>query len=131
MPLGALITGANANEGCQTQHLLACLVVRPPEAEVPVQSMDLQSCPTAQGDGAYGNQPTRQRAEEAGFRLRAPSRRHPQPGLGRVRGAVERCHNFFAQFGRIARRLDRSASRYLAWVHLAAVIIFIRSGFVP
>jgi hypothetical protein len=43
---------------------------------------------------------------------------------------VERCHNFFAQFGRIARRWDRSARRYLGWVELAACIIFIRSGFV-
>ena len=47
-----------------------------------------------------------------------------------IRQSVERCHNFFAQFGRIARRWDRSARRFLGWVELAACLIFIRSGFV-
>jgi transposase len=50
--------------------------------------------------------------------------------LGKVRNAVERCHNFFAQFGRVARRFDRSAQRFLGWVQLAACVILIRSGFV-
>jgi hypothetical protein len=38
---------------------------------------------------------------------------------------VERCHAFLSQFGRIARRFDRLAHRYLAWVQLAAFVIFI------
>ena len=29
--------------------------------------------------------------------------------------AVERYHNFFAQFGRVFRRFDRLARRYLGW----------------
>jgi len=44
--------------------------------------------------------------------------------------AVERCHNFFAQFGRIFRRFDRSARHYLGWLESAACIILLRSGFV-
>src|SRR5436853_2312232 len=36
MPLGAVITGANANDGVQTQAVLEALVVKPPPAEVPV-----------------------------------------------------------------------------------------------
>ena len=55
----------------------------------------------------------------------------PAPtGSGRIRQAVKRRHNFFAQFGRIGRRLDRSAKRFLGWVQLAACLIFLRSGFV-
>jgi hypothetical protein len=130
MPLGAVITGANANDGRQAQDLLEELVIRPPQPEVPAAGADPRGLPTARADGAYGNRPTRRRAEAAGFRLQAPGRGQKQPGVGRIRQSVERCHNFFAQFGRIARRWDRSARRFLAWVELAACVIFIRSGFV-
>ena len=130
MPLGVVITGANAADGCQTQDVLEALVVRPPQPECPPAELDPRSLPTARADGAYGNKPTRQRAQAAGFRMRAPGRGQKQPGAGTIRQSVERCHNFFAQFGRIARRWDRSARRFLGWVQLAACIIFIRSGFV-
>ena len=92
--------------------------------------MDPRARPTAQADGAYGNGPTRERAQAAGFRLPAPGRGERRPGVGKIRNAVERCHNCFAQFGRVARRFDRVARRYLGWVQRAACVIFIRSGFV-
>jgi transposase len=130
MPLGVVITGANANDGVQAQDVLEALVVRPPEPAHPVAEVDERSLPTAQADGSYGNGPTRKRARAAGFRLRAPNRGQKPTGVGKVRNAVERCHNFFAQFGRIARRWDRSGRRFLGWVQLAACIILIRSGFV-
>lgn len=131
MPLGVVLTGANANDGVQAQDALQALVVWPPEPEWPAPPpVDNRSLPTAQADGAYGNGPTRQRARAAGFRMQAPKRGERRPGVGKVRNAVERCHNFFAQFGRIARRWDRSARQFLGWVELAACIIFIRSGFV-
>lgn len=133
MPLGVVVTGANANDGVQTQDVLEALVIRPPEPDRPaeeVEEVDPRSLPTAQADGAYGNRPTHGRAQAAGFRLRAPGRGQRQPGLGPIRQSVERCHNFFAQFGRVARRWDRSARRYLGWVQLAACVILIRSGFV-
>ena len=131
MPLGVVLTGANANDGVQAQDALQALVVWPPEPEWPAPPpVDNRSLPTAQADGAYGNGPTRQRARAAGFRMQAPKRGERRPGVGKVRNAVERCHNFFAQFGRVARRLDRLARRYLGWVQLAACVIFIRSGFV-
>ncbi len=86
--------------------------------------------PSARGDGAYGNEPTRQRTACSGFRMRAPRRGQTKlPGIGRIRSAVERGHAFLSQFGRIARRLDRIALRYLGWVQLAACVIFIRAGF--
>ena len=84
----------------------------------------------AQAAGAYGNGPTQERARRAGFRLQAPKRGKAQPGVGKIRNAVERCPNFFAQFGRVFRRVDRSARRYLGWLELAACIILLRSGFV-
>jgi transposase len=130
MPLGVVVTGANANDGVQTQDVLEALVIRPPQPEAPVAQPDPRDLPRAQADGAYGNKPTQERAQRAGFRMQAPKRGQKRPGVGKVRNAVERCHNFFAQFGRIFRRFDRSARRYLAWVEMAACVIFIRSGFV-
>ena len=130
MPLGAVITGANANEGCQTETLLQRLVVSPPAAERAAVPVEERSLPRAQADGAYGNRPTQARAQRAGFRLQAPRRGQRQPGVGTIRNAVERCHNFFAQFGRVFRRFDRSARRYVAWIEMAACVILLRSGFV-
>ena len=130
MPLGVVVRGANANDGCQTEAVLKALVVQPPAALVPGPGMEWRSLPRVQADGAYGNGPTRARAQRAGFRLQAPQRGKAQPGVGTIRHAVERCHNFFAQFGRVFRRFDRSARHYLGWLELAACIILLRSGFV-
>ena len=124
------MTGANANDGCQAEAVLQALVISPPAAESGVPSLDLRDFPRAQADGAYGNGPTQERAWRAGFRLQAPKRGKAQAGVGKIRNAVERCHNFFAQFGRIFRRFDRSARHYLGWLELAACIILLRSGFV-
>ena len=110
--------------------VLAALVVRPPVPETPTDTPDARGRPTARADGAYGNGPSRERAASQGFRLEAPGRGKKRPGVGKVRNAVERCHNFFAQFGRVGRRLDRNARNYLGWCQLAACVIFIRSGFV-
>jgi transposase len=130
MPLGVVVTGANANDGVQTRDVPESLVVKPPAPEQPVRAVDVRDLPGAIGDGGYGNKPSRQRAQAAGFRLRAPGRGHKQPGVGKIRNAVERCHNFFAQFGRLARRFDRSVKRFLGWTQLAACVILVRSGFV-
>jgi transposase len=133
MPLAAVVTAANVNDSVQTGAVLNALVVRPPPAEVPVAQPDERDLPRSRGDGAYGNRPSKARGAAAGFRVEAPKRGWRQPGVGRIRCAVERCHAFLAQFGRIARRLDRKSERYLGWVQLAACIIFLRhedNGFV-
>jgi transposase len=130
MPLGVIVTGANANDGCQTEDVLTHLVVCPPPPTAPVAAADPHGLPRAQADGAYGNRPTQARAQRAGFRLQAPKRNEKRPGVGKVRNAVERCHNFFAQFGRVFRRWDRSARHYLGWLEMAACVILLRSGFV-
>ena len=130
MPLGVVITGANANDGQQAGDVLHALVIKPPVPEHRPESPDLRDLPSARGDGAYGNEPTRQRAAANGFRMRAPSRGQTRlSGIGRIRNAVERGHAFLSQFGRIVRRLDRIVLRYLGWVQLAACVIFIRAGF--
>jgi hypothetical protein len=134
MPLGAVISAANVNDSVKTGEVLASLVVQPPAAEMPVDPADARDLPHARADGAYGNRPSAERAAAAGFRMEAPKRgRTRQPGVGRIRCAVERCHAFLSQFGRIARRWDRNAKRYLGWVQLAACVIFLRhdaNGFV-
>jgi hypothetical protein len=130
MPLGVVVTGANDNEGCQTKDVLQALVVHPPVAESPVPCLDPRDLPRAQADGAYGNGPTQEWARRAGFWLQAPKRGKAQPGVGKIRNAEERCHNFFAPFGRVFCRFDRSARRHLGWLELAACIILLRSGFV-
>lgn len=122
-----MVTGANANDGVQTKDVLDALVIRPPEPGRPNSTPDPRDLPRVRADGAYGNAPTRQRATDAGFRMLAPSRgRTRRPGIGRVRAAVERGHAFLAQFGRVARRTDRRARRYLGWIELAATVIFLR-----
>jgi transposase len=132
--LAATITKAGANDGVQTQDVLEAMVVQPPQAEVPVGKPDRRDLPHARADGAYGNKPTDERAERAGFRMQAPRRGKTRAkGVGRIRCAVERGHAFLAHFGRIARRFDRHVRRYLAWVQMAACIILLRhedNGFV-
>ena len=128
MPLGAVISAANVNDSVETQAVLESLVVKPPAAEVAVAQPDPRDLPHARADGAYGNRPTQARANAAGFRMEAPRRGRPRPaGVGTIRSAVERGHALLAQFGRIARRLDRASRRFLGWVQLAAALIFVRA----
>lgn len=129
MPLGVVVTQAAANDGQQTAQVLKVLVVAPTAPKVLVAAPDPRDLPSIKADGAYGNGPTRQRANAQGFRMRAPSRGQTQSGVGVIRNAVERGHSFLSQFGRVGRRFDRCDRRYLGWVELAACVIFIRAGF--
>ena len=124
------MTAAKANDGWQPEDGLHARVGHPPVAESGVPGCAPRDLPRAQAAGAYGNGPSQERAQRAGVRLQAPNRGQAQSGVGKSRNAVERCHNFFAQFGRVFRRFDRSARRYLGWLELAACIILLRSGFV-
>ena len=63
MPLGVVVTGANANDGVQTQKVLESLVIKPPTAEQPVAVVDERGLPGAIGDGGYGNKPSRAAGE--------------------------------------------------------------------
>jgi transposase len=128
LPLAAVVTAANVNDGTQTQAVLQALVLTPPAPVVANAAPDERDLPHVRADGSYGNRPARQRAQRAGFRMLAPSQGQPRrKGLGRVRSAVERGHAALAQFGRVGRRLDRLTRRYLGWVELAACVIFLRA----
>ena len=130
MPLGVVVSGANAYDGTLTGDVLNALVIAPPKPQTQQEQAEASALPMVRGDGAYGNRPASSRAENAGFRMCAPKRGQTRiPGIGRVRSAVERGHALLSQFGRIARRLDRISLRYLAWAQLAACVIFIRQGF--
>ena len=59
MPLGVVITGANANDGQQAANVLESLVIKPPAPQVMNPTPDPCDLPSARGDGAYGNEPTR------------------------------------------------------------------------
>src|SRR5512143_4334412 len=48
MPLGVVVTPANANDGCHTQELLTALIVPPPAPTPPAGEPDPRSFPTAQ-----------------------------------------------------------------------------------
>lgn len=127
LPLGAVVAGANANDGVQARDVLDALVIRPPQPDRPNPAADPRDLPRVRAGGACGNGPTRQRATDAGFRMVAPGRGQTRrPGVGRVRCAVERGHAFLSQFGRVARRFDRDGKRYLGWVQPACAVIFIR-----
>ena len=128
MPLGVVVTGANANDGVQTKDVLESLVVAPPPAEVPVANPDQRDwLPTARRRGLR-QQAHDGRGPEAGFRMEAPQRgRTRPPGVGASAAPSSAATSFLAQFGRIARRLDRSAKRYLGWIELAACVIFVRA----
>jgi len=129
MPLGATVTRAAANDGQQTEEVLRAMVIQPPQPQTVIERPDPRDLPSAKADGAYGNRPTQQRANDAGFRMRAPKRGQTKSGVGTIRCAVERGHSFLSQFGRIVRRFDRSDRLYLGWAELAACIIYIRAGF--
>ena len=52
MPLGVVVTPANANAGCHTQELLAAVVVPPPAPTILLAEPEIQSLPTAPAAGA-------------------------------------------------------------------------------
>jgi hypothetical protein len=131
MPLGAAVAAANRQDCSSAAEALASLVVEPPGGGGGGHA-DPRALPTAIGDGNYAYAPTRAAARDVGFRLRAPARGERRtPGLGRVRVPVEHGHALLNQFGRLARRLDRSLRMFRMWVELAACLIYIRAGFVP
>ena len=92
---------------------------------------DVRAMPYLRADGNFAKDPTRLQAKQQRFRLWAPRPDQSRRGLGPIRSSVERAHAMVNQFGRIARRLDRCARRYVAWVQFACCLIFMRRGFFP
>jgi transposase len=58
-----------------------------------------------------------------------PTRKHPfahDPALYKLRNRIERCFNKLKHFRRFATRYDRRAIHFLAFIHLASAMIWMR-----
>lgn len=83
-------------------------------------------------DKAYDNNDLRQAIADMGAEAVIPStrsRKNPFPhdrGIYKQRNLIERCFNKLKHFRRFATRYDRRAHHFLAFIHLAASIIWLR-----
>ena len=83
-------------------------------------------------DKAYDNNDLRQFIADAGAEAVIPSNRSrkvliPHDEIAyRDRNRIERCFNKLKHFRRFATRYDRRAIHYLAFIHLAAVMLWLR-----
>ena len=81
-------------------------------------------------DRAYDSNALRQLIDRIGARTVIPSTRSRKapiphdPILYRLRNRIERCFNKLKHFRRFATRYDRLASHFLAFIHLAATMIW-------
>jgi transposase len=90
------------------------------------------------GDRAYDSDPLDARLAEQGIMLIAPhkaNRKKPKTQDGRVlrryrrRWKVERLFAWLQNYRRILVRYERFLENYLAFVHLACIVIFLKSYF--
>ena len=83
-------------------------------------------------DRAYDANSLRQHLDQIGAEAVIPStrsRRAPIPHdtvIYKLRNRIERCFNKLKHFRRFATRYDRLAAHYLAFIHLAASMIWMR-----
>ena len=94
--------------------------------------LDGFKCEAVLADKAYDNNDLRQTIAEMEARAVIPSTRSrkvpiPHDGIAyKDRNRIERCFNKLKHFRRFATRYDRRAIHYLAFIHLAAVMIWLR-----
>jgi len=90
------------------------------------------------GDRAYDSDPLDQKLAEQGILLIAPhkaNRKKPKTQDGRAlrryrrRWKVERLFAWLQNYRRILVRYDRFLENYLAFVHMACIVIFLRNYF--
>jgi transposase len=83
-------------------------------------------------DRAYDNNDLRQTIADMGAQAVIPStrsRKVPIPhdaAAYKERNRIERCFNRLKHFRRFATRYDRKATHYLAFIHLAAIMLWMR-----
>jgi len=83
-------------------------------------------------DKAYDSNDLRQTIADAGMLAVIPSKRLRKvqiphdPILYKARNRIERCFNKLKHFRRFATRFDRRANHFLAFIHLAAAMIWMR-----
>jgi transposase len=83
-------------------------------------------------DKAYDSNDLRQAIAEAGMHAVIPSTRSRKvlirhdATLYKTRNCIERCFNKLKHFRRIATRYDRRAVHFLAFIHVASAILWMR-----
>lgn len=83
-------------------------------------------------DRAYDANTLRRYLDQIGAVAVIPSTRSRKapiphdPSLYKLRNRVERCFNRLKHFRRFATRFDRLASHYLAFIHIAASMLWMR-----
>jgi len=87
-------------------------------------------------DRAYDANSLRQHLDRIGATAVIPSTRRStrsrktpiphDPTVYKLRNRIERCFNKLKHFRRFATRYDRLATHYLAFVHLAAIMLWLR-----
>ena len=83
-------------------------------------------------DKAYDSNAFRERVAQAGMLAVIPSNRTRKRtiphdlGLYRLRNRIERCFNKLKHFRRFSTRFDRLDACFLAFIHLAAAMIWMR-----
>ena len=85
------------------------------------------------GDKAFAGQPARQhlRQRRIGAVIPSKSNERRRPGFDReayrARNRVERLFNRLKQFRRLATRYEKRAVNYLAMLHIAAILIWLKA----
>ena len=114
-PLRFILTGGEAHESRSAEALL-----------------DGVECDAVLADKGYDSNAIRETIETAGMTAVIPSNRarktiipHDQ-ALYRERNLIERCFNKLKHFRRLATRYDRRACHFLALLHLASSMLWMR-----
>ncbi len=87
---------------------------------------------TVMADRAYDSNALRQEIDKIGAKAVIPSTRSRKapiphdPILYRLRNRIERCFNKLKHFRRFATRYDRLSAHYLAFIQIAATMIWMR-----
>ena len=85
------------------------------------------------GDKAFAGRPSREQLRGRGIGAVIPTKKGEQrrPGFDyeayRARNRIERLFNRLKQFRRIATRYEKRAANYLAMLHVAAILIWLKA----
>jgi transposase len=127
-PLGLLVASAQRAEIKLAEPTLATIHVPRRRGRPKIRPQELVA------DKGYDSQPFRERLRCRGIRPCIPHRRGKRPRRGREanlagyreRWHVERCFARLQSFRRLLVRYERLAAVYLAFVHLAALLVCLR-----
>jgi transposase len=120
-----VITGANRHDMTQVATLLDGTVVEPAPTEPPHLVLDRGYAYQACRDAATARGYTVHIPPQVSAATPLPPPDHPDRHPPR-RWVVEVAHSWFNRFRRLLTRTEKQASHYLAFSHIAAVLIIYR-----